>query len=85
MFDHVDELADGQLILNRGEGIALIEMNRPDSYNALNVAMLGGLEEALHIVSGDDAVVAAVFTGRGKAFSVGVDLKELASGNGLMS
>jgi len=85
MFDRVDELAEGQLVLNRGEGIALIEMNRPDSYNALNVAMVGGLQEALHTVSADEDVVAVVFTGRGKAFSVGVDLKELASGNGMMA
>ena len=85
MFERTDELAEGQLILNRGEGIALIEMNRPDSYNALNVAMLAGLEEALAVVAADDSVVSVVLTGRGKAFSVGVDLKELASGNGLMA
>ncbi len=43
MFDHRDELADGELILSRGEGVALIEMNRPEHLNALNVGMLGGL------------------------------------------
>ena len=85
MFDHRDELADGELILSRGEGVALIEMNRPEHYNALNVGMLRGLVEALATVSGDDSIHAAVLTGRGKAFTVGVDLKELASGNGLMS
>ena len=53
MFDHKDELADGQLILSRGEGVALIEMNRPDNYNALNVAMLAGLVDALGSVNDD--------------------------------
>lgn len=85
MFDHTEEFADGQLILSRGEGIALIEMNRPDAYNALNLAMLDGLERALRAVSEDEEVVSVVVTGRGKAFSAGVDLKELAAGNGLMA
>lgn len=85
MFDHKDELADGQLILSRGEGVALIEMNRPDNYNALNVAMLAGLVDALGSVNDDESIHAAVLTGRGKAFTVGVDLKELAGGNGMMA
>lgn len=85
MFDDTDELAGGELVLSRGEGVALIEMNRPAHYNALNVAMLSGLVEALSIVNDDERVRAAVLTGRGKAFTVGVDLKELASGNGLMA
>lgn len=85
MFDHRDALAGGELILSRGEGVALIEMNRPQEYNALNVGMLDGLVEALAAVNDDDAIHAAVLTGRGKAFTVGVDLKELASGNGLMA
>ncbi len=85
MFDHRDELAGGELILSRGEGVALVEMNRPDNYNALNVSMLDGLVEALGMIDADETLHAAVLTGRGKAFTVGVDLKELASGNGLMA
>ncbi|QFU75959.1 enoyl-CoA hydratase [Halioglobus maricola] len=85
MFDHIEELADGQLVLSRGEGVALIELNRPESFNALSVALLNGLIEALGRVDADDSIVAVVLTGRGKAFTVGVDLKELSGGNGLMS
>jgi enoyl-CoA hydratase len=85
MFDQKDELAGGELVLSRGEGVGLIEMNRPEHYNALNVGMLGALVQALATVDADDAIHAAVLTGRGRAFTVGVDLKELASGNGLMA
>lgn len=85
MFDQVDELAQAQVILNRGESIALIELNRPEQFNALNPASLEGLIEALGTVSQDDNVHAVVFTGRGRAFTAGVDLKDLSTGNGMMS
>jgi enoyl-CoA hydratase/carnithine racemase len=85
MFDSVEELAGGQVILSKGEGIALIELNRPESFNALNNAVVSGLIEAIQSVSTDDAVKAAVLTGRGRAFTVGVDLKELSTGSGMMA
>ncbi|GHD20579.1 enoyl-CoA hydratase [Halioglobus japonicus] len=84
MFNRVEEIADGQLIVSQGEGVALLELNRPDSFNALSVSLLDALVAALSTLSEDPTVSAIVLTGRGKAFSVGVDLKELASGNGLM-
>lgn len=77
MFDITEEYADGQLVLNRGEGIALVEMNRPEQFNALTKRSLDGMIEVFNKLSSEDSVRAIVLTGRGRAFSAGVDLKEL--------
>lgn len=77
MFDITEEYAGGQLVLNKGEGIALVELNRPDQFNALTKPMLNGLIKIFHTLEADDTVRAVVLTGRGRAFSAGVDLKEL--------
>jgi enoyl-CoA hydratase/carnithine racemase len=57
--------------------IARITINRPEKRNALNMAVVEGLEAAWRRLNqGDDRV--AVFAGAGdKAFSVGADLNEI--------
>ena len=67
------------------EGVALITLNRPAALNALSLAMTDAILEAFRQVNADDSIMAVVLTGRGKAFCAGVDLKELAGGNGMMS
>ena len=58
---------------------AVITLNRPESYNAINSDMWQGLTD-FWIAAGDDPDVwALVVTGAGdKAFCAGVDLKEMA-------
>ncbi|MET1129132.1 MAG: enoyl-CoA hydratase/isomerase family protein [Thermoproteota archaeon] len=56
-----------------------ITLNRPDKLNALNRAMLNELLKALSEMRDSPDVKIVVITGRGKAFSAGIDLKELAS------
>ena len=58
-----------------GEGIATITLNRPDVYNALNNEITFELQEAFKAVAKDDQVRVVVFTGEGKAFCSGQDLK----------
>jgi len=59
------------------ERIARITINRPEKRNALNIAVVEGLEAAWRRLNdGDDRV--AVLSGAGdKAFSVGADLNEI--------
>jgi trans-feruloyl-CoA hydratase/vanillin synthase len=58
------------------DGIAWVELNRPDKRNAmsptLNAEMVGVLEE----LDADDGCGVLVLTGAGDAFSAGMDLKE---------
>lgn len=59
--------------------VATITLDRPKALNALDLATLGELEEALDRAATDDSVAVVVLTGAGeKAFVAGADIKELA-------
>src|SRR5688572_10934522 len=64
------------LVVERGDGVATLTLNRPDSLNSLDVALKTALAEAVADVGADPAVRAVVITGAGRAFCVGQDLKE---------
>ena len=61
--------------LKRSDGVAWIVMNRPQALNAWTTQLGRELIEALDDVAGDPDVRAIVFTGAGRAFSSGADLK----------
>lgn len=67
------------LILTREGPVATITLNRPKALNALSIALEGELCAAFRALSADEDIRAIVLTGAGRAFSVGVDLKELSS------
>ncbi len=67
------------------EGVRLIAFDRPEARNAFDAAMYRAVTEALAGSLGDDRIRVVVLTGRGKAFTSGQDLREMAaiaSGNG---
>jgi enoyl-CoA hydratase len=68
------------LLLETADGVATLTVNRPQSLNALNSALLGELESALHDLEHDAEVKVVVITGAGeKAFVAGADIKEMAA------
>jgi len=58
-------------------GVALLEMNRPDSRNAFSDEIKDGLREALLSLTQAPNLRALVFTGTGGAFCAGGDLKAM--------
>lgn len=58
----------------RGDGVALLTLNRPEALNAWNDRMAHELDAALRACQADDAVRAVVITGAGRAFCAGADL-----------
>lgn len=58
----------------RHDGVALIELNRPERRNALDDALTMALGEALRRARDDDDVRAVVLAGAGKGFCAGADL-----------
>ncbi len=69
---------DDILLIEVGDGVATVTLNRPRQMNALSAALRRRFGEALATLGADDAVRAVVITGAGeKAFTAGVDLKEL--------
>jgi 2-(1,2-epoxy-1,2-dihydrophenyl)acetyl-CoA isomerase len=58
------------------DGICTITLNRPDAYNALNLALGRDLFHAALEADEDQAVRCIVITGAGKAFCAGGDVKD---------
>lgn len=61
------------------DGVATIELNRPQALNAWNQQLGLDLRAALELVAADDAARAVVLTGAGRAFSSGADLKDFGA------
>ena len=59
----------------RGQ-VMVIRMNRPERLNALGQELRAGLAEAWREFRDSDALEIAVFTGTGRAFCAGEDMKE---------
>ncbi|HET6321050.1 MAG TPA: enoyl-CoA hydratase [Hyphomicrobium sp.] len=59
--------------------IALLTLNRPATRNALSLAMMRALHEAVDALGADDDISAIVLAANGPVFSSGHDLKELTA------
>lgn len=66
----------GAVIYAKRDGIAWVTLNRPDRFNAYNVAMRDDLYQILSAVHEDPDVRAMVLAGAGRAFSTGGDVSE---------
>ncbi|MDR5804854.1 enoyl-CoA hydratase-related protein [Caballeronia sp. LZ001] len=58
--------------------VATVTLNRPDAYNAVDIALHDELERVWLDLDRDERVGAIILTGAGKAFSAGGDLKGMA-------
>lgn len=83
---------DGQALVSEGcallhlheDGVAHVQLNRPDAANGLNLDMLQALHAVLMQVHGDERVRAVLLTGAGKNFCAGGDVHVfLAQGEAL--
>lgn len=65
-----------------GDGVATITINRPEKYNALNVAIVKKLRELFKQAEDDATVRVVILTGTGeKAFAAGADITEFKEKN----
>ena len=67
------------LLLSLEAGVLNVTLNRPDSRNAMSLAMVGELRAVLAAVHGDLSVRAIVLRGAGGHFCAGGDIKDMAS------
>src|SRR6187200_672048 len=70
------------IILEHSDQIAVITLNRPEKYNALNREMALALQEVLDACSNDKNIRCVYITGAGKAFCAGQDLDEVVDPKG---
>jgi enoyl-CoA hydratase/carnithine racemase len=74
-----DESLTRLLLRDDEHGAATLTLNRPGQFNALNLALLDALDEALGSIAADPSVRVVVLAGAGRAFCPGHDLKEMIS------
>ncbi|WP_088189845.1 enoyl-CoA hydratase [Sphingobium sp. Z007] len=71
--------------IEKADGVAIVTLNRPDAMNALSKALRARLYQVMTQIDGDDDVRAVILTGAGdRAFTAGLDLKELGSEPGAL-
>lgn len=63
-------------------GFAVLTLNRPQAMNALSAALMTALADEIDRLGADPAVRVLIITGAGRAFTAGLDLKEIGAGQG---
>jgi enoyl-CoA hydratase/carnithine racemase len=71
------------ILLERGDGVATVTLNRPRQRNAINLAMWTRLTEIAHELDADPQVRVVIIRGAGEsAFSAGADIAEFETVRG---
>ena len=65
------------VLVDAGDGVATVTLNRGERFNALSLPMIAALEAALDALADDGSVRAVVLAARGRGFCAGHDLKEM--------
>ena len=65
--------------VERQGGVAIVRLNRPEKYNALDEPMKAQLVSAFAGFARDDGVRAIVLTGNGRAFCAGGDVSTMGA------
>lgn len=60
-------------------GIALIQLNRPNELNALNLQLMQELRDTLKSLDQNKSVRVIILTGNEKAFAAGADIKQMSN------
>lgn len=76
-------MTDKPILLETEGQVATLTINRPETLNAIDVATIAAMHEALDEVARNDAVNVLIFTGAGRAFVAGGDIADLNSRQGL--
>jgi enoyl-CoA hydratase len=66
-------MKDEVVLTEKEDGITTISLNRPEKRNALNPEIMNALPTAFSAAAEDPEVKAVILTGKGKAFSAGID------------
>jgi enoyl-CoA hydratase len=72
-------MADGIILTRVDDHVGVIQLNRPEVYNAVSFEMLGQLAETCERFDADERVHVILIHGSDKAFSAGADIKDMSS------
>jgi enoyl-CoA hydratase len=65
-----------RVLVEESDGILIVTLNRPEKYNALSVAMVHAISDAVDRLRDTPSLKVMLIRARGKYFSAGADLKE---------
>lgn len=71
------------LLITKESGFAVVQFNRPEVLNAINIQLMVELLDALETLDKDDEVRCIILTGNEKAFAAGADIKEMADASAM--
>jgi enoyl-CoA hydratase len=69
--------------VTRQDHVAIVQINRPDVLNALNMKVMEEIVDALETLEKDDDIRCIILTGSAKAFAAGADIKEMADASAM--
>lgn len=75
-------LRSGHVRVERHGAIGLVVLDRPEALNAITNDMFRDIEQVWPALEADESIRVIVITGTGRAFSVGIDLKEFDADRG---
>lgn len=70
-------MAKNLVLVTKDGGVTTVVLNSPDALNALSSPPRQSLTETFLTLRDDDETQVIILTGAGRAFTVGLDLKEL--------
>ena len=72
-------MSESVVLIDKHDGIATVTLNRPEKLNALNRELRLAFCHAMQALRADPEVRVVIITGAGRAFCVGLDLRELGT------
>ncbi|CAH0993089.1 putative enoyl-CoA hydratase echA8 [Sinobacterium norvegicum] len=78
-------MANQSVLTHVNGGVATVLLNRPEALNAMHQALRSELVAALQALKSDASVRAVVLSGKGRAFSAGLDFNELQGAAALVA
>ena len=79
-----ENTSEATVLVEKKAGLAIVTLNRPKAMNALSMALRGSLKETIDQLESDPEIRVMIITGAGKAFTAGIDLKELGTKAGAL-
>jgi enoyl-CoA hydratase len=71
------------LLVSNDGSVGIVQLNRPDVLNALNLKLMDELVHALQLFDADDDIRVVVIHGSKKVFAAGADIKEMSTASAI--
>ena len=70
-------MSEQLVLVEKDQGVTTVTLNRPEALNALSLGLRSAIAGTFVQLAKDDETEVIILTGAGRAFTVGLDLKEL--------